>query len=599
MHNLFPVKIRNLTSLGIIAVLLTNLMISQSFAADKNKYLWPPQYNNEETLKSPLLGYAFNIVDDFTQGGPAAMEAHSFISVSGNIQPTCTSFFDPFCINEINAGRGDWWSNVAIAICKSPDQATPCIEALRIVENANSANSVTRNLVLKKVLPGNYWPAEPSINLPEGSAPTLWIDPLENNKSKGYLLAASGALNSNNRGAAVTRVNLTTFQASISPYEQIQEPGVTGASVSIINGIRKFGAGAGPHCIWADKDECGLQSEFKENTRLQLVLHLPTQISTWLLGRMQDPVISVEQITPNNPVNGGISRVTVTANSTEIPLIAAKTELSAANEAQRKWFGDPKNNMGNSNFPNDQRGYNYQGTSSSYPLAFDFYEMFKTDLPTNAQLMLPRWSVRSFQFSAPEFSRCQGVTQGKFQGVVTTNASIYQGSPPTFDGDSFDYKVAGVHRKTNGEIFQGSYDLILDSRFARCLYRFSSAPVKASVSITNVEGSSNIATSTFNEKDGWMKLSINGFTFSSPKISVKLEQEKVIATPTATPTPSPSPSVTATAAASPTPTTKPSPVASTAAKSAVKKSTIVCVKGKVTKKVTAMNPKCPAGYRKK
>jgi len=179
------------------------------------------------------------------------------------------------------------------------------------------------------------------------------------------------------------------------------------------------------------------------------------------------------------------------------------------------------------------------------------------------------------------------VTQGKFQGVVTTNASIYQGSPPTFDGDSFDYKVAGVHRKTNGEIFQGSYDLILDSKFARCLYRFSSAPVKASVSITNAEGSSNIATSTFNEKDGWMKLSMNGFTFSSPKISVKLEQEKVIAAPTATPTPSP------------TPTTKPSPVASTAAKSAVKKSTIVCVKGKVTKKVTAMNPKCPAGYRKK
>ena len=32
---------------------------------------------------------------------------------------------------------------------------------------------------------------------------------------------------------------------------------------------------------------------------------------------------------------------------------------------------------------------------------------------------------------------------------------------------------------------------------------------------------------------------------------------------------------------------------------AIKKSTIVCVKGKLTKKVTAINPKCPAGYRKK
>jgi hypothetical protein len=31
----------------------------------------------------------------------------------------------------------------------------------------------------------------------------------------------------------------------------------------------------------------------------------------------------------------------------------------------------------------------------------------------------------------------------------------------------------------------------------------------------------------------------------------------------------------------------------------VKKTTITCVKGKLTKKVTAVNPKCPAGYKKK
>jgi membrane protein involved in colicin uptake len=30
-----------------------------------------------------------------------------------------------------------------------------------------------------------------------------------------------------------------------------------------------------------------------------------------------------------------------------------------------------------------------------------------------------------------------------------------------------------------------------------------------------------------------------------------------------------------------------------------KKTTITCVKGKLTKKVTAINPKCPAGFKKK
>ena len=31
----------------------------------------------------------------------------------------------------------------------------------------------------------------------------------------------------------------------------------------------------------------------------------------------------------------------------------------------------------------------------------------------------------------------------------------------------------------------------------------------------------------------------------------------------------------------------------------LKKSTITCIKGKLTKKVTAINPKCPVGYKKK
>jgi hypothetical protein len=61
------------------------------------------------------------------------------------------------------------------------------------------------------------------------------------------------------------------------------------------------------------------------------------------------------------------------------------------------------------------------------------------------------------------------------------------------------------------------------------------------------------------EKDGWLHLAAYGFTFSSPTISVKLSQAKPLA----------------------------------------KKTTITCVKGKLTKKVTAVGPKCPAGYKKK
>ncbi len=560
---------RGFIALAITISFVASLITIPAIAApDKNKYHWPPAFNNAETLQKPLLGYAFSIADDFTQG-PAAMEANSFISVAGNMQPLCTGFDDPICLNEINSGRGDWWSNVALALCETKDQASPCIEGLRIEEKSGTY----RELKLKKTLPGNSWKADPEIGLPAGSSPTIWTDPLETNTNKGFMLSVSAAMNTRERKAKFTKIDLTSFQSSISAYEMVESPGAKGVSIGEVNGVRKLTYGAPPECIWADTNECGIQTEFKEDDRLQLIVHIPTQISSWLQGRMKDPVISVESLVRAVDPRDGISRVSISANPVEIPLIAAKVELAEASEEQKKYFNDPSHNMGNPDFPNNMKAYNYVGTSSSYDLAFEMHTLFKKQLPTNAQLMLPRWSVRSLAgTTSSQYQLCQGVTQGKFQGVVTTNASIYQGQPPTFNGDSFDFKVAGVHKKTNGEIFQGSYDLVLESQFARCLYKFTSAPIRASVSITNPDGNANIETSVFSEKNGWIKLSINGFTFSSPKISVKLEQDKVVL-----PTPTPSPTV--------------KPVA--------KKTTITCIKGKVTKKVTAVNPKCPAGYKKK
>jgi hypothetical protein len=75
--------------------------------------------------------------------------------------------------------------------------------------------------------------------------------------------------------------------------------------------------------------------------------------------------------------------------------------------------------------------------------------------------------------------------------------------------------------------------------------------------------------------------------------------------PVATPTPTPTPTPVATATPTPTPTETPVPTPTPSAtvvatvKPAAKKTTITCVKGKTSKKVTAVNPKCPAGYKKK
>ena len=84
-----------------------------------------------------------------------------------------------------------------------------------------------------------------------------------------------------------------------------------------------------------------------------------------------------------------------------------------------------------------------------------------------------------------------------------------------------------------------------------------------------------MASTTVNEKNGWIYLSANGFTYSAPTVRVKLTQEAE--KPAVTPTPS----------------------ASKAPIAVPKLLTINCIKGKITKKVSGTKPVCPAGYKRK
>jgi hypothetical protein len=153
---------------------------------------------------------------------------------------------------------------------------------------------------------------------------------------------------------------------------------------------------------------------------------------------------------------------------------------------------------------------------------------------------------------------------------------MYVGAPPTFNKaeGTLDYKVTSPHFLPDGTEFNGMYNLIIKSDVARCIYGFTSAPVSATISIVSADGTSQVATTLFGERDGWMYLSANNFTFSAPTLKVKLTQEA------AKPVVTPSPTATASPAA------------------AGKKSTITCVKGKTSKKISGVQPKCPAGFKK-
>ena len=155
--------------------------------------------------------------------------------------------------------------------------------------------------------------------------------------------------------------------------------------------------------------------------------------------------------------------------------------------------------------------------------------------------------------------------------IVTTNATDFLSTSPTFDEKTQEivYTVAAPHYLPNGEVFKGSYELIIRSDTARCLYNFSSAPIKASIQVTSADNTEQIAVTNMVEKNGWVYLTAKGFTFSTPQLRVSLSQEQVVAAPKVTTTKKPKPKV-----------------------------VFTCVKGNKTKYIEGTNPKCPKGYKR-
>ena len=180
----------------------------------------------------------------------------------------------------------------------------------------------------------------------------------------------------------------------------------------------------------------------------------------------------------------------------------------------------------------------------------------------------------------------RSLNRNSISGIVSTNATSYLSGPPTFNTSTgtLDYLVLAPHYLQDDSVFLGSYDLAINSDLARCLYGFTSAPIQASVSVVSANGQTQVATTSLLEKNGFVLLSAKGFEFSNPTLKVTLSQEKNVQVQNTTPVP-----VSNSVIVTPKIESK---------ASISKKTTIKCTKGKATKKVTGINPKCPVGYKK-
>jgi hypothetical protein len=381
-----------------------------------------------------------------------------------------------------------------------------------------------------------------------------------------------------------SKTNFETFLAAIQPIKEIAGAEYEGPVANVTKRGQGFSQGwntmvVEKGCQIAEKGLCGYRLPFELEKTVVLKVRLSQPVQGWLHGRMKDANIAMSTAADNSQV------VEITAKPLSIPSVYGWVKWGDLPQKVKDLYpvGAGGTSRGLSDFTTTDLYSRTLLTKSEVAGERPINEMnlWLPLLNDKAAAMRTFWVAQTIRGELPyDASNC---VRGKgFTGVIGTNAVVYSDGPPKFDKaeQSLNYTVGASHFDSKGELFKGYYQLNLRSDVARCLYGFGSAPIQAKIEVSSADGTPSVATTVINESNGWLKMTAAGFTFSTPKIKVKLSQEAVAPAPTATPTPEPSAS----------------PIA---APVAAKKTSIICIKGKTSKKVTAVNPSCPKGYKKK
>ncbi len=464
----------------------------------------------------------------------------------------CGSIFDETC-SAAYAISG--WNH--LSPCIEPI-TTNCISSMYAIDSSD--NRVEGRFVKFVTTKSKYeYPASDVNNLPQGrSQGGIWELPgvTHSGGNDQYYVSTNLQLGINKvSGKKITteKFYFSSFGATISPVKEILgnynqiEP-----SDGFAFGIPKSD---GPNsCVMTGGGVCYLPQEFPKEYRFGLKVLLATKIKGWFHGRVFQPVVEVKS-------EGLGQTITLEASPLQIPTLYERVNTSEIGSDFRTFLsGERSFAVSDSYFMPGNSG------KEALDMAGYWLPLVKDKASTSEMV----WSVRTLSGEQDsDYSRCLNNTN-ELTGIVTTNSLVYSAGPPTYNKaeGSLDYKLLSPHFSATGEVATGTYDLVLSSDVARCIYGFSKAPIQAVISVVGGDGENKVATTLVREKNNWIMLSAKGFTFSSPTVRVKLSQNAAVA-----------PAV--------------------SSKNSVKKTTITCAKGKKVQRIYGVKPKCPTGYKKR
>lgn len=457
---------------------------------------------------------------------------------------SCSSLSDPNCTTAQRVSFG------AVLQQCATETSLNCVSAFGVVgpDGTKIAATLQRKFPLEAV---NKYPGDTAAGLPDGGPGALWAVPSSAGLpvSLHYVRASVVGTVRQNRAifegfaASLTPVAVTSMVCSQRNtflrtgknectngdfQTDRDQPGFSGF-------VEGSGWSEGLDCEMsgnanyaAETAECALRKPASLDTKYYLEVRLAQSPQGWLHGRLADADVS---ITPVAGTTGAVS-LSIVGKPVRVPVIYKEVpfaDLPASLQTKYRGSGAWPGGLGGaSNWglmdsnSNDPSGRNRLSIPPPYGASgIEELEAWMGYLNDTSTADRVTWSLRTLRtWERDQANSCLTDTS-RVTGLVLTNATQYLAGAPTYNKDtkSLDYKVGAPHLMSNGEVFKGSYQMIVRSEVAKCIYGFSSEAVKATVEIVESEaGQASAVVTNVSEKDGWLRLSASGYTHSAPTI---------------------------------------------------------------------------------
>ncbi len=362
----------------------------------------------------------------------------------------------------------------------------------------------------QRSLDGFTFPANQAKDVPGGGTVSVWTSP-DFPHTGGNSYAVSAQINwfrsNGNTSYRDLTIRIAAVQERFSAQSQVTVPYTTVSNVPGANRLQGRAANHNPGkngCFYTQNQICAYEQEFEPGTRLKLSLKVSNKVTGWLYGRLKDPLVSITDI------GNGQSRVEIEAEPVTVPKLHVRWNKADVPDViddriGRGAFGDGNLMAGST----DQD-------------SFGIVQKLRKQTSDIATGQKTYWSLASRL--GPQ--QCVGDSSG-VAGIITTNAMVFSGGAPKFENGYLNYEVAGMHFEPGGTGVQlGTYDMLIRSDVARCLYGYSNAPISATVAVVGDGLEQKVASTLVSEQNGWLKLAAYGFTFSEKQVKVAINQAR-------------------------------------------------------------------------